>query len=152
MFVHHDSLQAPFITLLRKKLNRARICFGSDVGPEVVTLNSRVVYSVDGKQVGPHLIVQSEGEDFPDYALSIYTLQGLALLGLTEGQSITIEQADGSTSTLTVVQVVFQPEADRKNNEQRQAAVPASSHVIPFRRAPQHVNDFDPDDPGPRAA
>lgn len=95
--------QPYFTALLRQKLRGASICFGSDVPADVVTLNSHVLYTVDGEIAGPHLIVSSEGDDFPDYALSIHDIRGLALLGLSEGQSITVAEDDVAPTMLSVV-------------------------------------------------
>lgn len=68
MLDHVPGMQPSFAALLHRKLSHSRICFGSDMPPGVVTLNSQVLYTVDCELAGPHLIVSSEGHDFPDYA------------------------------------------------------------------------------------
>ena len=141
--------QPYFTALLRQKLRGASICFGSDVPADVVTLNSHVLYTVDGEIAGPHLIVSSEGDDFPDYALSIHDIRGLALLGLSEGQSITVAEDDVAPTMLSVVKVGF----ERQSGILSGATTGAMSRVVPFPGRPvAAIADIEPDDPGPRAA
>lgn len=142
--------------LLRQKLKAAAVVFRDDIPPKVVTLNSRVAYRIDDGPVRTQLIVQGEGSDFPHFALSIYTLHGLALLGLAERQSIVIERADGGDETIFVEQIVFQPESNFRGRE-RQMSNPISNIArLQFRRAPQSGSATamapDDDDPGPQAA
>ena len=148
--------------LLRRKLKAATVVFRDDIPANVVTLNSRVVYRAGNEALGPHVIVQSEGQDFSDYALSIHTPRGLGLLGLAEGQSITIDLGKDGSETLTVEKLVFQPEADLRQRD-RQVTKPiqlaadnsgSQSTVVSFRQrpAPAIIDDPDNDDPGPRAA
>lgn len=151
MLDHAAAAQPAFTALLRRKLGRSSICFGSDIPQDVVTLNSHVLYTVDGELAGPHLIVSSEGDDFPDYALSIHEIRGLALLGLREGQSITVEEDDDAPTMLSVVKVGFQSESTEIPRLRTTAA--SNSRVVAFRgRTPGAGSRFEPDDPGPRAA
>lgn len=140
-----------FTALLRRKLGRSSVCFGSDIPQGVVTLNSHVLYTVDGELAGPHLIVASEGDDFPDYALSIHEIRGLALLGLAEGQSIFVEEDDDAPTRLAVVKVGFQSESSATSGHR--TTVDSGSRIVAFRgRMPAAGSRFEPDDPGPRAA
>ena len=139
-----------FAALLRRKLNNSNICFGSDIPSGVVTLNSQVLYTVDGELAGPHLIVLSEGHDFPDYALSIHDIRGLALLGLSEGQSIHIEEDDVAPTMLAVVKVGFQ---GRTSSLAGDARPRGTSRVVPLlSKRVATAPGFEPDDPGPSAA
>jgi regulator of nucleoside diphosphate kinase len=156
-----------FERLLRDKLKLAEVHFSDDVPTDVVTLNSRVFYSVNGKPVGPHIIVQSEGDDLPAFALSIHTMRGLGLLGLAVGEMTTVEYDNGRHETLVLEELVFQPEADRRRRDHaRQPAGivgdrscdPAlggkAEKVVAFQ--PKHqisvVAPEDPDDDGPDPA
>ena len=150
MLEHAPAARPSFAALLRSKLNHSSICFASDIPSGVVTLNSHVLYTVDGQNAGPHLIVPTEGDDFPDYALSIHELRGLALLGLTEGQSITIEEENGKKTTLTVVRVGYRPDSIAWAGDPPPALV--QPQVVQFRPRPSQAPSFEPDDPGPRAA
>jgi regulator of nucleoside diphosphate kinase len=150
MLDYSPSAQPAFVALLRRKLSRSSICFGDDIPPGVVTLNSQVLYTVDGELEGPHLIVSSEGDDFPDYALSVHEIRGLALLGLAEGESIHVEE-DGETPTmLSVVKVSLQSDGNPAPGLRGKSG--GSSSVLAFRGRPQAGPSPDPDDPGPQAA
>lgn len=152
-----------FVRLLRNKLNFATIYFRDDIPDDVVTLNSRVLYSVDSRRAGPHIVVQSPPDDLPDFALSIHTMRGLGLLGLSVGDIARIDYGDDRRETLAVEALVYQPEADLRDRDYRPPAPtrrdphdPASrlSGVVPFRQRSRYRADNDPDgdDPGPQAA
>lgn len=152
----------PIATLIQRKLDAAVVVFRDDIPPKVITLNSRVAYRVDQGIRKEHLIVQSAGTGFPDFALSIHTLRGLGLLGLAEGQSITIDAYDGGDETLLVESVIFQPEAGFRDRESRavgpfqpNGGIPFSiGKVVGLRLKPPEANadDLGDDDPGPQAA
>ncbi|UDL90441.1 hypothetical protein LGH82_03490 [Mesorhizobium sp. PAMC28654] len=95
--------------------------------------------------------------------------RGLALLGLAEGQSITIPAADGGLETLTLHEVVYQPEAARRDKlKLAQRAEPGQrwpggpvlrivhrSDDLPNKAATNQVTtafETEFDDPGPSAA
>jgi len=148
-----------YLRLLRNKLNFATVYFRDDVPSDVVTLNSRLCYSVNGRPHGPHILVQSEGDDLPAFAVSIHTMRGLALLGLAVGEVTTIEYANGRHETLAVDELMFQPEVDRRRGEHPSfdpAPQGARSDVVWFRPKNQRTfepdHDGDGDDPGPQAA
>ena len=77
-----------FAALLRRKVDSSAIYLRDDIPPDTVTLNSSVAYSVGTTVAGPHLVVQGEIEDLPAFAVSIHSLRGLALLGMSEGESV----------------------------------------------------------------
>ena len=162
MLDRRNDRDGPLAALIQRKLDAAIVVFRDDIPPKVVTLNSRVAYRVDHGILKEHLIVQSAGADFPDFALSIHTLRGLGLLGLAEGQSITIDAYDGGEETLLVESVIFQPEAGFRDRERRVIGPFQPSDGIPYsvgkavslrlKRPPALVPDADDDDLGPQAA
>lgn len=103
-----------YAAMLRHKVRASEIFLRDDIPPEVVTLNSRVAYSVDGARFGPRLIVQSPAPDLPGFALSIHSLRGLALLGMSEGQEVPIVSQLG-TQRLVVDELCAQPEAQSRS-------------------------------------
>ncbi|CAN7273960.1 transcription elongation factor GreAB [Rhizobium sp. LjRoot30] len=148
-----------YLRLLRNKLNFSTICFRDDVPSDVVTLNSRLCYSINGRPHGPHILVQSEGDDLPAFAISIHTMRGLALLGLAVGEVTTIAYANGRHETLAVEELMHQPEVALRLGKHRSldpAAELGQSGVVWFRPKNQRAfvpdNDSDGDDPGPQAA
>ena len=153
--------RGPYLLLLERKVRDSAITFRDDIAPDVVTLNTRLTYLVDGARAGPHLLVQSQGQDLPPFALSIHTLRGLALLGMAQGGSIDVEPGPDIRETLVVESIVSQPEADARTSAAPAGSVRAfgggSDTVVAFRRRPSSAAaraDFHPDDddPGPRAA
>jgi len=162
MLERHRGSYGPFVQLLERKLRTSAIHFSDDIPPGVVTLDSRLTYRVNGRLVGPHLIVRSQGADLPDYALSVHTPRGLALLGLAERDSITVQVGPGTHEELRVEDVVSQPEAEARIRATARGLAQGDSggrtaNVVSFHRRPAgaafaHPSPEDDDDPGPRAA
>lgn len=161
MLERYRGPRGPFRHLLERKIRDSAIYFRDDIPPGVVTVSTRLTYLVDGIRTGPHLIVQSGTGDLPPFALSIHTLRGLALLGLAERGSITVELGAGLRETLTVEDVLSQPEAEARMNEASKRFVQGDSagrmgNIVSLEsRRVAFSADFGPDDdddPGPRAA
>ena len=154
MLEHYSENPGPFTVLLRDKLNHAGIFFREDIPADIVTLDSRVIYTIDGETRGPQVLVRSDAADLPPFALSIHSLEGLALLGLAEGESFEMALGDGRHRIITVVKVVFQPEAQERDRSARSKAdiLDEAPTIVSFRRRRQ-APYADPDnDPGPSAA
>jgi regulator of nucleoside diphosphate kinase len=156
----HRGPRGPYVQLLERKVRDSSIYFREDIPPGVVTLDTRLTYFVDGTRTGPHLIVQSTGADLAPFALSIHTIRGLALLGMAEQSTITLDLGEGVQEVLRVEDVVFQPEANARINMMSKGIVRADStgrveNIVSFRRpsrAQMGLHLPDDDDPGPRAA
>ncbi|MDH6230688.1 regulator of nucleoside diphosphate kinase [Mesorhizobium soli] len=156
----------PIRELLRRKLDGATVVFRDDIPPTVVTLSSRVSYRIDDGPAETRIVAHDEMRGMVGSVLSITNPRGLALLGLAEGQSITIRRIDGEEETLTVQEVVYQPEASRREADTLQrGGVPPKprgpilrlvhrSDDVPLRPKRELLSPFDggPDDPGPSAA
>lgn len=155
-------LDDPMRPILQDKLRNAVVVFQDDVPPTVVTLNSRVVYSVDGAALQTRIVCHDEMGGLVGRVISIRNLRGLALLGLAEGQPYCITDRAGIAETITVQEVAYQPEAARRQAETLgRSAKPAfaglrlvhSSDCVPAesRKVRKRYIPF-PDDPGPSAA
>jgi regulator of nucleoside diphosphate kinase len=59
-------------------------------------------------------LVYPDEQEFYDDALSVLTPVGAALLGLPEGKSTLYAGADGSRKTISVISILHQPEASRR--------------------------------------
>ncbi|MBV2184801.1 MAG: nucleoside-diphosphate kinase [Rhizobium sp.] len=152
--------------LLRRRLEDALIHFPEEIPANVVTLNSRLLYRVDDQDPVAAIMVQSPPEDLADFALSIHTLRGLALLGVAEGTSVTIKRPDGTHETLLVERLLHQPEAglrspgeraalkSRARASQAETSGGMGGDVLPFRpkARPPRFDDPDGDNSGPGAA
>jgi len=98
---------------LASELERADVVDSRDVPPDVVTMNSRVVFEdVASGKTTEVAIVFPHDADVQRGKVSVLAPVGTALLGLAEGDSIVWPFPDGSSRCLRVVAVTFQPEAE----------------------------------------
>jgi regulator of nucleoside diphosphate kinase len=112
------AVQAPshasrIVDVLVRELSRATVVEPTQLAPDVVTMLSQVMYR--DEETGQKRIVTlvyPPASPIGDDSLSIMTPLGAALIGLSEGQSIEYERADGQMRRVTVVKVLFQPAAD----------------------------------------
>ncbi len=159
LFDAHRGPHGPYLLLLEQKLRGSALAFSDDIPADVVTLGSRVAYTIDGMPAGPHALVEGDAPGGPGDAVSVRTLRGLALLGLSEGSAVVVDLGSGVSEALRVVQVLSQPEAAARGKAAEAdagAAGKGGGAVVSFRpRATRPVFPDpgpDDDDPGPRAA
>jgi regulator of nucleoside diphosphate kinase len=156
------------LPLLRCKVANASVVLVDSIEPNVATLNSRVMFRINGGQAETRTLVQSDVRDMVGVGLPITTMRGLALLGLVEGQSALIERSTGETELILLEKVLYQPEAARRQfaPKRHMATTITPSHrpalrlvhsapanVIPLgeRTEIRQRGPYD-DDPGPSAA
>lgn len=160
-------LDDPLGAMLRRKLAKAAVVFRDDVPLEVVTLNSRVAYRIDGGPAETRIVAHDEMRGLVGLLLPLANPRGLALLGMAEGESDTILRADGTEETVTVQEVLYQPEAARRETKYLAPRGPAPGQVGTPTLRVVHRSDAVPeqvraktvaaansgfDDPGPSAA
>lgn len=96
--------------LLLRELLRAEIVATGQIAPSTVVMHSVVTYcdhsSGDTRTVT--LVYPDERASVPN-ALSVLAPLGAALIGLSEGQSISFDGIDGKTRTVTVLNVHLHP-------------------------------------------
>lgn len=93
---------------LESELRRARVVAPEDVPGNVITMNSTVVFFDEQGQRWQFDLVYPE-EAGPG-RLSVLSPMGVALLGLTVGDTIDWPLPDGTTYTFQVVDIIYQPE------------------------------------------
>jgi regulator of nucleoside diphosphate kinase len=104
--------QSPVADFLDQEISRARVVDPSEMPANVVTMGSHVVYRDEGTgDERAAVLVYPIEEDSLTGRLSILTPLGTALLGLSEGQSIAWTARDGRQRRVSLVSVLFQPEA-----------------------------------------
>ena len=98
---------------LEEELSRAAVVAPEAIPRGVVTMNSRVRFrdELTGEQ-SEVALVYPEHADIAAGKISVLAPVGTALLGLTEGDSIEWLVPSGKQRVLTVVSVLFQPEAE----------------------------------------
>ena len=108
-----DTLDGPIDLLeaLEKEMLRARVVSHNSVGPDVITMNSRVRFADEssGREMLLTLV-------YPDKAgaegnVSVLAPVGIALLGLKKGQSIDWTGPNGRVMKLKILDIEYQPEA-----------------------------------------
>jgi regulator of nucleoside diphosphate kinase len=109
---HADDSDNGLVDSLDQEINRARVVEPGDMPPDVVTMNSRAVFRDDTSQAIQTITLVYPGqENSLDGRISILTPVGAALLGLSEGQNISYATPDGRQKSLTLLKVLYQPEA-----------------------------------------
>lgn len=99
---------------LASELARADIVDAREVPPDVVTMNSRVLFEdVTAGKTAEVTIVFPQDADVERARVSVLAPVGTALLGLAEGDSIVWPFPDGSSHCLRVLEVTFQPESEQ---------------------------------------
>ncbi|GGD37167.1 hypothetical protein [Aureimonas glaciei] len=151
--------------LIRRKLANAIITFPSDVPPNVAVIGSLAAYRFGDGEIAVKRLVDGTKDEAPDGEASVSTPLGLALLGMTEGETASFFDADGSLRVLHLDEVRNHGEAIASRDAVRgpfpsymrrnmrpvpgQSLVDFASRHQSRARFPGFMND---DDPGPSAA
>ncbi len=163
--VLHDrpgSLPTLLLPLLRHKLQNALVVLRDDLPTDVASINSRVSYRIDGGNIDSRVISTGQINGPEGMFLPITTLRGLALIGLREGQAMSVDNVDGVSEKIVLLKVEYQPEATRRERDTLGRST-ADAYRKPLLRLivdglDQHrrhdvLNPTKgPDDPGPSAA
>lgn len=151
MLADHLGDDELLVAAIRTKLADARIVFAEDLPGDVVTIGSRVAFTVDnGWPQERRLVTLAHYVPGQDHQ-SLASLRGIALLGRTAGDKIEIDFG-GRFVTLEIHAVLYQPEAESKARRK-----PADLRLVASRDdsrqpAPQRPARQPGDDPGPSAA
>ena len=105
------SRQIPNIDDLQFELDRANIVAPEEMPPDVVTMNSKVIFRMESSNtefaltlVYPGEVADGEGE------ISVLAPVGSALLGLREGDEISWPKPGGGLLKVRILKVIYQPE------------------------------------------
>lgn len=102
--------------LVKRKLASARVVLPSDVPADVATINSRVVFRLDGGATETRVLVHWDHDLAQGLTLPVTTPLGIALLGMTGGKDVAVLLRGGRTRHLSLVRVAYQPERARRLN------------------------------------
>ena len=120
------------VEFLVRELMRASIVEESMIPPDVITMGSRVEYREEGRDSTRVITLSYPGDrEFIDDAISVLTPIGAALIGLAEGQSIRYAGPDSRPITITVIRVVYQPEANSRRRLKQTRRDGQSSSALP---------------------
>ena len=99
-------------TFLAHELARAALVPSAEIPAQTVTMRSVARFRLnDTGAVCEAMLVYPGEASISDGKLSVLAPAGTALLGLSQGQLMPYATADGSVKTLTLLDVVFQPES-----------------------------------------
>jgi regulator of nucleoside diphosphate kinase len=100
---------------LEEEIARAKILSADRISPSVVTMNSRVKYR-DKETGAVHevTLVYPHEADFSRRKVSVLAPVGIALLGLSVGQTMHFQVPDGREKGIEILGVTYQPEAAAK--------------------------------------
>lgn len=97
---------------LQAELARATVVDSEDVPPNVVTMNSTVVFKTsEGKEFSLKLVYPRDSDGSAE-KLSILAPVGSAILGLKEGDSISWPIHGGTSVEVQIIRVAEQPERE----------------------------------------
>lgn len=98
---------------LQAELDRAEVVDPKDVPATLVTMNSRVRFSLEGsdEQFTQTLVYPKDADGSAD-RISVLAPVGSALLGLSVGDAIDWPRPGGGVSKVTIEEVVYQPERE----------------------------------------
>lgn len=153
----------PLAALLRQKLSVCDIVSGEDLASDVVTLDSRIVFSADDGSSHTRILVRTEAAGSVGLTIPVTSPRGMALLGMSKGETGTVAREDGPAETVRVDDVLFQPDAAKWSAQWRPpdnrlvrrptlTLVHSAERNLPHSRALQYPQGGGNDDPGPSAA
>lgn len=97
---------------LDAELLRAEVVDPAEVPPDVVTMNSRVVYrDEDTQETREVTLSYPKDASLEQGRVSVLAPVGAALLGLSVGQEIEWQQPGGKHKRLRIISVTYQPQA-----------------------------------------
>ncbi|MFL5358509.1 nucleoside diphosphate kinase regulator [Archangium sp.] len=107
-----DTTAGDLADTLDAELLRAEVVEPSLVPPDVVTMNSRVVYrDEDTGETREVTLSYPKDASLEQGRISVLAPVGAALLGLSVGQDIEWQQPGGRHKRLRIVSVTYQPQA-----------------------------------------
>lgn len=110
----HDDVNKKYIVELEAELTRAETVSTGKIPGNVITMNSKVLLSVDGVEEEVSLVYPDEA-DVAKSRISVLSPVGTAILGYAEGDTLEWNVPDGIIK-VEVIKVLYQPEADIKLN------------------------------------
>ena len=129
------------VAAIRRKQERCRIYYNDNLPEDVVTIGSRVRFTINGRPQQERRLVEPQhyvpGQD----CQSVASLRGIAMLGQRAGSRVAVDLGI-RVETLDILDVLYQPQAAAKTPRRPERPAPS-----PWTSEPE----FDPD-PGPAAA
>lgn len=107
-----SQVDSEWAELLEEEIGRANVIAQKDISKEVVTMNSKIKFIDETSNAETEMtLVYPQDANLEGGKISILAPVGIALLGLSVGQSINWKMPNGSVKKLKVKEVIYQPEA-----------------------------------------
>ncbi|WP_374077088.1 nucleoside diphosphate kinase regulator [Bdellovibrio bacteriovorus] len=107
-----SQVEGQWAEALEEELSRANVISQKEIPHDVVTMNSRVKFLDESTGSESEMtLVYPQDAKLEAGRISILAPVGIALLGLSAGQSIDWKMPNGATKKLKVQEVIYQPEA-----------------------------------------
>lgn len=98
---------------LELELERADVVEPKDMPPTVVSMNSRVRFSINGSsETFNQTLVYPKDADGAADKISVLAPIGSALLGLSVGATIDWPRPKGGITKVTIEEIIYQPESE----------------------------------------
>lgn len=111
--VHGGEGRRDYLALMAEKLANAVIVETNELASTIVRLGSRVRYRVGNGGIMEHTLVIGANKEILGQTRSLKTLYGLALIGMSSGQSTSLLRADGAREVIAVESVSMPEPAPR---------------------------------------
>lgn len=105
----------------RRKLRHAVVVLPCAVPTNVATLGSRIRFRVAGGLSEERTLVGNAAHEVIGMTLPAWTTRGLTLLGMKAGEEKSCLRLDGTTETIRLEQVYYQPESNDRELSLRSA-------------------------------
>jgi len=132
------------VSLLRSEMQRALVLPAQEVPPEVVRMGSSVVYSLDDAAPKRAVLVFPETGDEVNGRVSILTMLGAALIGLSPGQCLAWRDGPYHLHKVCIIAVESPLGAGSR--------LDSTVVNVAFGRKSKTKSPPSGDDPGPQAA
>lgn len=117
-----DTGNLPYVDALLTEIGRANVVESAEVSADVVTMNSKVRFTNEVSKQEYLLKLVYPDQSGQDDTISVLAPMGCALLGLSVGQSIELDMANGRQLHLRVNEVIDQPEVRLYHSDNGKAA------------------------------
>ncbi|MEL7610402.1 MAG: GNAT family N-acetyltransferase [Bacillota bacterium] len=107
--LHGQTKRDTSLLTLDREINRAKVVDIKRLSPKVVTMNSKALLYLNGKEEEVSLVYPHEADRIGK-KLSVLSPVGTAILGYSEGDDIEWEIPSG-TADITIKKILYQPEA-----------------------------------------
>jgi regulator of nucleoside diphosphate kinase len=102
---------------LELELERAKVISEDEVPPDLITMNTRLTFLLDQKEMTVTVVYPSEANS-QEGKISVLASLGSALIGLRTGQEINWKFPDGKTTHIKILKILEQPEPAGDNIRQ----------------------------------